>query len=33
MHVDLSKESSDVTIVYKFFTDGYDIYCDRKIYS
>lgn len=22
-----------MTVVYEFFTDGYNIYCDRKIYS
>lgn len=24
---------NNMTVVYKFFTDGYSIYCDRKIYK
>lgn len=24
---------NNMTIVYEFFTDGYSIYCDRKIYK
>lgn len=25
--------ANGMTIVYEFFTDGYNIYCDRKIYK
>lgn len=25
--------AESMTIVYKFFTDGYSIYCDRRIYK
>lgn len=25
--------ANGMTIVYEFFTDGYNIYCDRRIYS
>lgn len=25
--------TNGMTIVYEFFTDGYNIYCDRKIYK
>lgn len=24
---------NSMTIVYEFFTDGYSIYCDRRIYK
>lgn len=26
-------KANGMTIVYEFFTDGYNIYCDRKVYK